>query len=254
MANSLSGESVTARLARIVLAFDADRPSLTLTALARRAGLPLSTAQRLVADMLVHGFLARDADGCLIIGTLIRGAGSPVPARAFLGLRNTAVPLMESVYAVLQQQITLAVFSNGEALYLERVSPDSTATNITQKMARLPLLSTPSGLVLLAHQPADYREQVVAGSDWGEDLRTVLAQARTEGYVTRPGIITKGTVAVAVPVLGDIEGLPAALTAVVPATEAQIPLTVAVLRAASFAIAAAAAASDRPDPLTSRRL
>jgi DNA-binding IclR family transcriptional regulator len=89
----------------------------------------------------------------------------------------------------------------------------------------------------------------------------VLAQARTAGYFTRPGIIREGTVAVSVPVLGnDDAGLPAALTAVIPEEDAQIPLTVAVLRSASFAISAALKRPpelSRPSPeilLSSRRL
>jgi hypothetical protein len=44
---------------------------------------------------------------------------------------------------------------------------------------------------------------------------------------------------VSVPILGDLEGLPAALTAVISEAGADIPLTVAVLRSASFAITAA---------------
>jgi DNA-binding IclR family transcriptional regulator len=263
MANSPSGESVVARLGRIIAAFDRDHQSLTLTSLAQRAGLPLSTTQRLVADLLEHRFLERTADGLLRTGALIRRQGSPGPAEAFVRLRNAAVPLMESVYAVLKAQITLAVLDNDETLYLERVSAGSTATNVTQKVARLPLLSTPSGLVLLAHQSPDYQEKFLARTDGtSENLRAVLAQARNAGYVTRPGIITEATVAVSVPVLGDFDGLPAALTAVIPEAGAQIPLTVAVLRAASFAISAAMESeppSDEHQPrpenlLASRRL
>ena len=264
MANSPSGESVVARLARIVAAFDRGHEALTLTSVAKQAGLPLSTAQRLVVDLLAHGFLERTADGLLRAGPLIEHRRAPGPVKGFVLLRDAAVPLMESVHAVLKAQITLAVLDNDETLYLERVSRGSTATNITQKLARLPLTSAPSGLVLLAHQPRDYQETFLLSTPGdGENLRAVLAQARQAGYVTRPGIVTEGTVAVSVPVLGeDLDGLPAALTAVIPEPEAQIPLTVAVLRSASFAISAAMKAahpSDVPQPrpeslLNSRRL
>ena len=247
MANSPSGESVVARVARIIAAFDPDHEVLSLTCLSQRAGLPMSTAQRLVTDLLAHRFLERTADGLLRTGALIRQSGITSPTEAFVSLRNAAVPLMESVHAVLKQQITLAVLDNDQTLYLERVSRGSTSTNITQKMARLPMLFTPSGLVLLAHQPSSYQEQFLASKAAGsENLRAVLAGARSEGYVTRPGIITEGTIAVSVPVLGDEEGLAAALTAVIPEAGAQIPLTVAVLRAASFAITAAIKSSQTP--------
>jgi DNA-binding IclR family transcriptional regulator len=253
MANSPSGESVVARIARIIAAFDPEHEVLSLTSLAQRAGLPMSTAQRLVTDLLAHHFLERTAAGLLQTGDLIRQSGITGPTEAYVGLRNAAVPMMESVHAVLKQQITLAVLDNDQTLYLERVAQGSTSTNITQKMARLPMLHTPSGLVLLAHQPSSYQETFLASVAPGrEDLRAVLAGARSEGYVTRPGIITKGTLAVSVPVLGDEEGLPAALTAVITEAGAQIPLTVAVLRAASHAITAAMKFSHLP-ALNSRR-
>jgi DNA-binding IclR family transcriptional regulator len=254
MANSSTGESVIARLARIVESFDDEHPSLPLTSLARRAGLPLSTAQRLVADLLTHGFLERDAKGCLRIGILLLNAGGPVaPDDVFLALRNAAVPLMESVHAVLKQQITLAVLDKGEVLYLERISPGSTAVNVTQKFARLPLLKTPSGLVLLAYSPPSFQEEVLASSPDPAELRATLAGARSEGYVTRPSIMTEASIAVSVPIVGAGAGLPAALTAVIPQNNAQINLTVAVLRSASFAVAKALAA-DQPPGLDARRL
>lgn len=116
---------------------------MSLTSLARRASLPMSATQRLVADLLVHRFLERTQDGLLTLGPLIRESGASVPAETYVDLRNAAVPLMESVHAVLQQQVLLAVLNNGETLYLERVARDSTATNISQREARLPPAAHP---------------------------------------------------------------------------------------------------------------
>jgi len=65
--------------------------------------------------------------------------------------------------------------------------------------------------------------------------------------------MTDGGIAISVPVVGDGRGLPAALTAVMSGDDAQINLTVAVLRSASFAISKALAA-DTPHDLESRRL
>jgi DNA-binding IclR family transcriptional regulator len=65
--------------------------------------------------------------------------------------------------------------------------------------------------------------------------------------------MTEATLAVSVPVVGDSGGLPAALTAVIPRADAQVNVTVAVLRAASFAISNALT-SDHPHGLESRRL
>ncbi|WP_369605605.1 helix-turn-helix domain-containing protein [Pseudarthrobacter phenanthrenivorans] len=79
MANSPSGESVVARLARLIAAFDPDHESLTLKSLAQRAGLPISTTQRLVVDLLQHGYMEKTADGFLRNGTLVRPPAAAIP-------------------------------------------------------------------------------------------------------------------------------------------------------------------------------
>ncbi|MEW1943661.1 hypothetical protein AB0299_21735 [Pseudarthrobacter sp. NPDC080037] len=59
--------------------------------------------------------------------------------------------------------------------------------------------------------------------------------------------MTANSTASSVPVVGKSGYLPAALTEVILAPNAQISLTVAVLRAASFAIAAALTERNGPD-------
>ncbi|CAN7377497.1 helix-turn-helix domain-containing protein [Arthrobacter sp. LjRoot78] len=68
MANSPSGESVISRVVRLMSAFDRDLPTKTLSGLARRAGLPLTTAHRLVDDLVLHGLIERLPDGNLRSG------------------------------------------------------------------------------------------------------------------------------------------------------------------------------------------
>lgn len=54
--------SVLRRATDILDAFDADHPRLTLTELARRSGLPTSTAYRMVAELAEWNALVRDDD------------------------------------------------------------------------------------------------------------------------------------------------------------------------------------------------
>ena len=57
------GRSVTSRALALLDAFDDAHPRLTLTDIARRSGLALSTAHRLVAELETWEGLARRADG-----------------------------------------------------------------------------------------------------------------------------------------------------------------------------------------------
>lgn len=60
--------SAAGRVLAVLDAFDATHRSLSLTALARRAGLPPATAHRLVAALTGWGALERDAAGAYHIG------------------------------------------------------------------------------------------------------------------------------------------------------------------------------------------
>lgn len=54
--------SVLRRATDLLDAFDADHPRLNLTELARRSGLPTSTAYRMVAELVGWNALVRDDD------------------------------------------------------------------------------------------------------------------------------------------------------------------------------------------------
>ena len=70
------GESVLSRAVRIFEAFTPDEPALTVSEISRRTGLHLATASRLVAELVSHGFLARDADRRVRIGVRLWELGT----------------------------------------------------------------------------------------------------------------------------------------------------------------------------------
>ena len=76
--------SVLRRATDILDAFAADHPRLTLTELARRSGLPVSTASRMVAELVAWNALVRDPDRRYRLGPrlveLARLAGAAAPA------------------------------------------------------------------------------------------------------------------------------------------------------------------------------
>ena len=59
MPSSPAGESVISRVVRLVDAFDREVPWMSLTELARRAGLPQTTAHRPVKELLRRGLIER---------------------------------------------------------------------------------------------------------------------------------------------------------------------------------------------------
>ncbi|MFD9290303.1 helix-turn-helix domain-containing protein [Streptomyces sp. NPDC060030] len=120
MANSPSGEAVTERIVRVLETFDTDRTVQTAAEIGRRAGLPSSTAHRMVADLVECGLLERDEDQRVHLGMrlwklALRGSRA-------LRLRQAALPFMERVQARVREHTQLAVQENVETLFIERLS------------------------------------------------------------------------------------------------------------------------------------
>lgn len=224
MANSPSGDSGLDRLVRVLETFDADRTLQTASEIGRRAGLPPSTAHRLVGDLVAAGLLERDEDHRVRLGMRLwelaeRGSLA-------LRLRQAALPFMERVQARVREHTQLAVLEQGEALFLERLSHPQAGANITRVAGRLPLHASSSGLVLLAFAAPEVQERVLAGpltalapetvTDAAE-LRRLLARIRRDRFVVAAGTVEAVSTGVAVPIREGRSGpVVAALSVVLP--------------------------------------
>lgn len=221
MANSPSGDSVLDRFERILGAFDASQTSLTVSALAERADIPLATAYRLVDDLVCRGLLARNPERQITLGIrLWELASRSSPA---LDLREAAMPFMEDIQAVIRQHTQLGVLREDEVLIIERLSGRGSVVNQARIAGRLPVHRTSSGLVLLAFSEPAVQEAYLArhpdaGITTGQasyDFRALLSQVRRQGYAHLDGLVDLDTSGIAVPVRPG-RGEVAALGVVVP--------------------------------------
>jgi DNA-binding IclR family transcriptional regulator len=214
---------VLERVVRILEAFTPETPALQVSEVARRAGLPLATASRLVAELVEHGLLARDADRQVRVGTRLWELG--LRASPTLSLRETAMPVMEQLQNVVGHHTQLGVLDGDEVLFVERLSAEHAVINITRIAARLPLHASSSGLVLLAYGSSVLQERVLATPRHRYTpatvvapgpLRALLAEVRKQGFVVCPGFIHPDATGIAVPVRTADRQVVAALSIVVP--------------------------------------
>jgi len=242
MARRPTGESVLSRAVRILEAFTPEEPVLRVSEIARRTGLHLATASRLVAELAAHGLLTRDDDRRVRVG--VRLWELALRASPTATLRDAALPFMEDVHAVVGHHVQLGVLDGGEVIFLERLSTPKSVVNYTRVAGRLPLHASSSGLVLLAHGPADLRDRVLAGPLPGYTahtittaarLRRTLADIRRQGFVRCPGHIHDAALGVAVPVRDPRGAVVAALSVIVPNTADNRAVT-GILRAAARGI------------------
>ena len=223
VARSTSGESVLERVVRILEAFTPDRPALGVSEVARRARLPLATASRLVADLVAHGLLVRDADRRVRVGTRLWELG--LRASPTLSLREAAMPEMERLHASVGHHTQLGVLDGEEVLFVERLSADGAVVNYTRIAARLPLHASSSGLVLLAYGSDVLQERVLGGplerftastvAD-ARGLRGLLADVRRQGFVVCRGFLHPGATGLAVPLRTTDRQVVAAVSVIVP--------------------------------------
>ncbi|MFI6875139.1 IclR family transcriptional regulator [Streptomyces sp. NPDC050400] len=250
-----SGESVLTRAVRILEAFDQTDPVLGVSEIARRTGLHVATASRLVAELVAHDLLVREPDRRVRVGMRLWELGTR--ASPALRLRVVAMPFLEGVHDVVGQHVQLGVLDGGEVLFVERLSAPGAVINYTRIAGRLPLHASSSGLLLLAHGPAALRERVLSEPlprytdntpSTDTELRSRLAQVRRQGFSYCPGFVHDDALGVAAPVR-DARGTVIAAFSVIVPNEPGAAAVVPVVRTAARGLSRAlgAQAADAPD-------
>lgn len=242
MANSPSGDSMLDRLVRILDAFDAQNPSLTVNALSRRADVPRATTYRLLENMVGHGLLARDADGQVRLGLRLWELANR--SASTLDLRQAALPFMEDINQLVGQNTQLAVLHEDDVLVIERLSRPGSVVNQANVAGRMPVHLTSMGMALLAYSPAGVLEGYLQRH--GErmlgqhpKLRHELAEIRRTGYATFDGFIDPESTGAAAPILDSRGYALAVLAVVVPRDSGLLPSAVMALQTAARGISRA---------------
>ncbi|AOY73643.1 IclR family transcriptional regulator [Arthrobacter sp. ZXY-2] len=240
MANSASGDSVVDRVVRVIAAFPEGVTTLQLAEVAERASLPLSTAHRLVRQLSDHGLLDLGPGGTVRLGLRLWelvNRNSPT-----LALRQAAMPFMEDIQQVLNQNVNLAVLEGWEALFVERLSRRGSVTNRAQVAGRMPVHISSAGLALMAHQPRELQAEYLrhfedpSGKVTSDVVRHLLAESARQGYAQLAGVVDPDTWGIAVPVMNGKRRAVAALGVVVPLAEVRLQALVPALQTAARGI------------------
>jgi DNA-binding IclR family transcriptional regulator len=245
-------KSVTRRALALLAAFDAEHPALPLSALARRAGLPLTTAHRLGGELTAWGALDRRQDGSYVVGRRLWDLGLLAPISR--ELREVALPFLQDLSAATGENAHLAVRDGTSALFVERISGRSAVAIVSRTGSRLPLHATGVGKVLLAHAGPQVVTEVlrrprrITAYTVGDPrvLRRQLADVRRRGYAVTGEEMSLGAASVAVPVLGSDGEVVAALGVVVASSRRNLARLVPALQVAAQGVARAAAVPGPP--------
>jgi DNA-binding IclR family transcriptional regulator len=234
-----TGESSLARAVRILESFTPEEPELRVSELARRAGLHLATASRIVGQLVDHGLLSRGPDREVRVGfRMWELASRAAPTRS---LRDAAMPYLEDLHAVVGHHAQLAVLHGDDVIFLERLSARDAVINYSQIAGRLPLHISSSGMVLMAYGPPELQDRVFTRplESWTSEtittpdrLHAELGQVRRRGYALLAGHVHPDATGIAVPVRTGLGEVVAAMSVIVPNDARAVSAVPALLAAA----------------------
>lgn len=242
------GRSATSRALSILDAFDDGHHTATLTQIARRSGLPVATAHRLVAELCAARLLSRTADGRYEVGARMWRLGLLAPPTT---LREAALPHLQDLVIATGHTVHLAVLDGMDALVVERLAGSRTQPTRHSPGGRLPLHCTAVGKVLLAHGSPDLQDAALAAATrftpWTvtdpNRLRRQLATIRDTGLARSAQEHRKGVSSLAMAVRGP-SGVVAALGILAPLTTPRLAGAIGPLTAAAAAVGISIATAD----------
>lgn len=238
---SARSDTVTARALALLGVFSPSRRRMTLSEMARRAGLPVSTAHRLVAELVEWGALER-AHSEYVIGQRVWKLGLLAPIRH--DIAEIAAPHMQDVLFVTHSIVNLFILENSRVMLLERISGTRIGAPFRKVGDPLPLHASAAGKVMLAFSSQNLMPQATKDMSrltehtiaTPKQLRTEVEKVKKAGYATTNQEAGMDHFAIAVPVL-NTSGHAVAALGVVHQVEPSIGSVVPVLRIAARGIA-----------------
>jgi DNA-binding IclR family transcriptional regulator len=221
---------------------------LGVTQIADRARIAKSTAHRLLAVLVEHGYVERDGARYRLAHTIFE-LGNMVSECRPRSLRAIAAPFMSDLYENTHATIHLAVLDELDVLYVEKIFGHHSIDVPSQVGGRLPALCTALGKAMVAFSSHEVRLSALRAPIPRLTSRTVVnPMVIGEGLdtVRRTGVAHDiegaclGAQCIAAPVISARTGMPLAALSLSFSVTSRIPGHVqAQLQAAAGAISAA---------------
>lgn len=202
---------VLQRAIRLLTTFDYDHPEMGVTELSRKLSLHKATVHRILTTLESEGFVQQNpANGKYRLGFRLIELG--MLALEQVSLRREALAFMQKLLDECQETVDLAVFDDGEMVYLEVLESPQPVKIAAKPGRRLPVHCTASGKAYLAYASEDEVEAALAREMKPytpnticdpEALREDLRVTRERGYSTSWEEFEVGINAVAAPVMDN---------------------------------------------------
>jgi IclR family transcriptional regulator, pca regulon regulatory protein len=191
----------------VIRAFDARRPELTLSEVAKVCDLTRAAARRFLLTLVDLGYVRTDGR---LFSLTPRVLELGYAFLSSLSLPDVAAPHLERLVSQVHESSSLSILDGDDIVYVARV-PTSRIMAVSINLGtRFPAYATSMGRVLLAALPPDgleaYLERVQLHRLTGKTvssaaaLRTELARVRAQGYAIVDQELEEGLRAIAAPI------------------------------------------------------
>jgi IclR family pca regulon transcriptional regulator len=204
---------------RILEAFSAQEPELTMAALARKAGVDNATAFRFLNTLVEIGYVERVPDTRLFrLTAKVLDLGFNAIARS--DLRTQARPVLRSLVGEINEAASIGVLDGSDVLYVERIQAGLASLGVDVRIGnRVPAYATAIGHAILAWLPRAAQVTILQGQPRRQLTATTLTnldallerlvQVKRRGYAVSDQETVSGLYVLAAPIL-DIEDVPVA--------------------------------------------
>jgi IclR family transcriptional regulator, pca regulon regulatory protein len=208
---------------KVLQAFTAQEPELTMADVARRADMDNATAFRFLNTLVNLGYVDKvDNSRLFRLSLKVLDLGFHAIARS--DLRTHARPILRGLVGEVNEAASIGVLDGSSVMYAERVQAGLTQLGVDVRIgSRVPAYSTAVGQAILAWLPRDTQAKVLAGQPMIKLTDTTITEmdallarldhVRDIGYALSNQETVTGLYVLAVPVF-DIDGMPVAALSV----------------------------------------
>lgn len=229
MAKSTDHIGSLAKGLKVLEAFGADTPRMTITDASAATGLDRATARRCLLTLHHEGYLDYDGKFFTITHRALRlGMG----ALAALPLPQIVQPWLDQLAEQIGQSCSVAILDGTEIVYLARAAQRRVMSIGLMPGSRLPAHCTSFGRVLLASLPTKQAAEIIRASDLTprtaaslttpEAILDQLATIREQGFAVIDQEIEVGLRSIAVPLRNSRGQTIAALNTGMAATHVSV--------------------------------
>ncbi|KZE49359.1 ABC transporter permease [Brevibacillus parabrevis] len=203
----------------LVLTSDESKTHWSISEIAEKTSLPISTVHRLISSLMKYGLIQQIPETKQYkLGITWMEIGLRILDK--IDMRAVARTVMEQLAADVRESVYLNIPDGYDAIVLERVESSMTVRSIDNLGERIPLHIGAANKTILANmEPREAERTVMALIPDPRQQREFLKQLpaiRENGYAVSYGEKTEGTASIAAPIIGYNQRVVGALSIGVP--------------------------------------